>query len=191
MNNSKKQVKIRYTLLLVILIAAGWFTTVGRQKLDNFFYPQKYTEYIYYYADKYQMDPLLICAIIQTESGFDPLARSDADALGLMQITETAFNWLRNKIAPAEEISFESLYDPETNIRFGCYYWACSLERYEGDVATAAASYFSGWTTVDDLLKNPEYSQDGVTLYAFPYDGMKRYVEKIQRNYLKYKEIYK
>ena len=175
---------------IVMLILAARLSLLGVEKVENALYPRKYSEYVTYYADKYEMDPLLVYAIIRTESGFDPSAHSNADAVGLMQITETAFHWLHAKLAPAEDLSFESLYDPETNIRFGCYYWACCLERYDQDISTAAASYFSGWTTVDTLLQDSTYSSDGVTLHTFPYDGMEQYVHKILINYEAYQKLY-
>ena len=40
------------------------------------------------------------------------------------------------------------------------------MERYNGDVATAAAAYHSGWGTVDALLQMEEHSADGETLQA-------------------------
>lgn len=177
--------------LLILLVLAVNLAMFGTKKLEDTLYPRKYSQYVEYYAGKYQMDPLLVYAIIRTESGFDPAAHSNADAIGLMQLTETAFHWLRAKIAPEEDLTFESLYDPETNIRFGCYYWACCLERYNEDISTAAAAYFSGWTTVDNLLDNAEYSSDGATLHTFPYNGMEQYVEKIQKNYSAYQKIYR
>lgn len=62
-----------------------------------------------------------------------------------MQMTEETFLWLRSKIAADEDLAFADLYDPDTSIRFGCYYLHLCLERYNGDVATAAAAYHSGW----------------------------------------------
>ena len=97
------------------------------------------------WADTYDLDPLLVDAFIRTESGFDPQATSTVDARGLMQMTEETFIWLRSKIAPDEGLLFANLYDPETSIRFGCYYLHLCMERYNGDVATAAAAYHSGW----------------------------------------------
>ncbi len=106
-----------------------------------------------------------------------------------MQITEETFQWIKGRIAPNEDIAFEDLYDPETNIRFGSYYLTCCLSRYENDLATAAAAYHSGWGTVDRLLEDG-HSQDGQTLASFPYPQMKRYVEKVTRSYARYQELY-
>lgn len=56
------------------------------------------------------------------------------------------------KIAPTESLTFDDLYDPETNIRFGSYFVSYCLDRYSGHLATAAAAYHSGVGTVDGLL---------------------------------------
>ena len=113
-----------------------------------------------------------------------------SDLRGLMQMTEETFIWLRSKIAPDEGLLFANLYDPETSIRFGCYYLHLCMERYNGDVATAAAAYHSGWGTVDALLQMEEHSADGETLQGFPYNQMNHYVKKITSCYARYQRIY-
>ena len=107
-----------------------------------------------------------------------------------MQMTEETFIWLRSKIAPDEGLTFDDLYDPAVSIRFGCYYLHLCMERYGGDVATAAAAYHSGLGTVDTLLADSQYSQDGKVLDAFPYPQMRRYVQKVTDAYAQYSEIY-
>ena len=118
----------------------------------NTAYPRKYDEYVTYYAGKYQMDPYILYSIIRTESNFNPQAESNVGARGLMQITEITFDWIKTKIAPDEPLTFDDLYDPEVNIRFGSYFISYCLQRYDDDLATAAAAYHSGLGTVDTLL---------------------------------------
>ena len=60
-----------------------------------------------------------------------------------MQITEITFDWIKTKIAPDEPLTFDDLYDPEVNIRFGSYFISYCLQRYDDDLATAAAAYHS------------------------------------------------
>ena len=149
----KRRSCLAAVLLLVLVLAAGvlgirW----GGEALGRALHPKEYSEYVEYYADKYRIDPLLLYSFICTESGFDPEAQSSVDARGLMQITDETFQWIKSKIAPTEALTFEDLYDPEVNVRFGSYYLAVILERYDQDIATAAAAYHSGWGTVDQLL---------------------------------------
>ena len=76
------------------------------------------------------------------------------------------------------------------NVRFGTYYLKITLERYDGDISTAAAAYHSGWGTVDQLLESGENSENGVTLQRFPYEQMALYVKKINQNYETYRRLY-
>lgn len=171
-------------VLLLPLIRAGL------HKLELARYPQKFQDLVEHYAQENQLDPLVLYSVIRTESGFDPKAESNVGARGLMQITEETFWWIKSKIAPKEELTFDDLYDPETNIRFGAYYFAACLKRYENDLSTAAAAYHSGWGTVDRLLEEGDYTADGIVLHTFPYEQMKLYVYKITHAFQKYQELY-
>ena len=175
-----------FLLALVLLVAAPHLWHRAEQLL----YPRKYEQLVDQWAQTYNLDPLLVDAFIRTESGFDPAATSSVDARGLMQMTEETFLWLRSKIAADEDLAFADLYDPDTSIRFGCCYLHLCLERYNGDVATAAAAYHSGWGTVDNLLRMEEHSADGRTLQGFPYSQMNHYVNKITSCYGAYQRIY-
>lgn len=172
--------------VLLACLAVPKLWQAGQQLL----YPRKYEQLVDQWAQTYNLDPLLVDAFIRTESGFDPVATSSVDARGLMQMTEETFLWLRSKIAADEDLAFADLYDPDTSIRFGCYYLHLCLERYNGDVATAAAAYHSGWGTVDNLLRMEEHSADGQTLQGFPYSQMNHYVNKITSCYGAYQRIY-
>ena len=180
----------RLAVLLVFAVCAALLLPGLWKRAERMLYPRKYEALVEQWADTYDLDPLLVDAFIRTESGFDPQATSTVDARGLMQMTEETFIWLRSKIAPDEGLLFANLYDPETSIRFGCYYLHLCMERYNGDVATAAAAYHSGWGTVDALLQMEEHSADGETLQGFPYSQMNHYVKKITSCYAEYQRIY-
>lgn len=189
-NTIQKIVKRGLAVLLMLALAGTVLFAFFQDKINRWEYPIQYSEYVTYYADKYDIDPLMLYAFIRTESNFDPMADSDAGARGLMQITEVTFDWIKSKIAPTEDLTFEDLYDPETNIRFGSYFVSYCLLRYQDDLATAAAAYHSGWGTVDDLLAQAQYSADGKTLDHYPYPQMRLYVKKITSSYQRYQEIY-
>lgn len=190
MQKKLKRWLILLLFLALVVVAGVYLFRIGLRRLDETRYPQKYNNYVEQYANEYEIDPLLIYAVIRTESGFRPGVASNVQARGLMQITEETFDWIKSKIARNEELTFDDLYVPETNIRFGAYYFSVCLNRYEGDVSTAAAAYHSGWGTVDKLKKQTEYSDNGQTLHTFPYEQMQRYVKKINNSYTKYQQIY-
>ena len=173
-------------LLCVVLLALP----PVRRQVEQRLYPRKYNDLVEQYAAEYDLDPLLVYSFIRTESGFDPAATSSVNARGLMQMTEETFLWMRSKLAAGENATFDDLYDPAVSLRYGCYYLHLCLQRYNGDVATAAAAYHSGWGTVDTLLQMEEHSTDGVTLQGFPYNQMHHYVEKITACYAVYTRLY-
>lgn len=187
--NQKRVLKLAVTLLALLLLGCCVMFT-GLKKLGYSAYPLKYQGLVQQYAAENNINPLVLYSVIRTESGFDPRAVSHVDALGLMQITEDTFDWIKSKIAPQEDLQFKDLYNPEVNIRFGAYYFAQCMERYQNDLPTAAAAYHSGWGTVDELLAQTEYSSDGKVLHTFPYQQMKRYVYKITKAFQKYQQLY-
>ena len=190
----KQQRRRRAVLRLIVLCLAVAIAAFAAphlwNKVEQVLYPRKYEQLVDKWADTYQLDPLLVDAFIRTESGFDPQATSSVDARGLMQMTEETFLWLRSKIAEGEDLQFADLYNPDTSIRFGCYYLHLCMDRYNDDVATAAAAYHSGWGTVDNLLQMEEHSADGETLQGFPYNQMHHYVNKITACYQVYQRLY-
>lgn len=181
-------------IVLAVLLAVGLLGLLTAPKairiIEEHSFPLRYKDTVEHYAAEFETDPLMIYAIIRTESGFDQTAESAVGARGLMQITEETFDWIKLKIAPSEDLTFDDLYDPETNIRFGTYFVSYCLLRYHDDLATAAAAYHSGWGTVDNLLAQAEYSSDGETLDHYPYPQMRLYVRKITNSYQRYQDIY-
>ena len=190
MEHKVKCIRRFLTVLAALAAACILLFVIADKQSEKLAYPQKYQEYVVYYADKYDLDPLILYTFIRTESNFDPNAQSNVDARGLLQITEVTFDWIKSNIAPTEALTFEDMYDPETNIRFGAYFIKYCLLRYQGDLATAAAAYHSGWGTVDALLQDSHYTENGKTLTGYPYSQMRHYVRKITQGYLRYQELY-
>lgn len=186
----KTKTLLCFLLAAALLLGGGALGKTIWLKIQYYEYPLQYQESVRTWAEAYGLDPLLLDAFIRTESGFDPQAVSEAGARGLTQITEETFSWIKSKTAADEALTFEDLYDPDVSIRFGGYYIKCCLDRYGGDLPTAAAAYHSGWGTVDRLLDNAAYSQDGKKLDVFPYQQMKNYVAKISGAYARYQLLY-
>jgi soluble lytic murein transglycosylase-like protein len=108
-------------------------------------------------AQRNNIRPDLIRAVVQVESAFDAQARSPKGAMGLMQLMP----------ATMKEFGVRDAYDPAENIRAGTAYLRQLLDRYDGDEELALAAYNAGPTAVD--------RHDGVP----PYAETQRYVEKV------------
>ena len=128
-------------------------------------YPLKYENVVEKYSKKYGVRESLVLAVIKTESNFNELARSKAGAVGLMQITERTFNWLKQKKG---EKNSEDLYNIETNIKFGVYFLSFLISKYKNE-QVALCAYNAGIGNVDSWLKNKNYSEDTKTLIKIPF----------------------
>ncbi|CAJ0693985.1 Membrane-bound lytic murein transglycosylase C [Ralstonia mannitolilytica] len=83
------------------------------------------------------VDERLLMAVAHTESRFNPLAKSPAGAIGLMQLMPaTARQYDRNGTA--------NLWDASTNARIGARHLRYLLDLYGGNLALTAAAYNAG-----------------------------------------------
>ncbi|MCB0875596.1 MAG: lytic transglycosylase domain-containing protein [Solirubrobacterales bacterium] len=89
----------------------------------------------------------LIAAVIYEESKFEDQT-SSAGARGLMQITPDTADTIET-LSGGETFVYEDLADPELNIRYGTFYLAYLLDKYEGDVVAALAAYNAGEGNAD------------------------------------------
>mgnify|MGYP000581562404 CR=1 FL=1 len=75
------------TLAIIILVVVLKVANVKRIILRKM-YVKDYSEYVYEYATEYNVDPLLVFAVIKAESNFKKDATSTSNAIGLMQLME-------------------------------------------------------------------------------------------------------
>ncbi|HML45118.1 MAG TPA: lytic transglycosylase domain-containing protein [Clostridia bacterium] len=146
-------------------------------------HPFRYRSLVEDYAREQGLDPALVAAMILNESSFNPDAESRLGARGLMQLMPPTAEWVAGKLK--EPYDFDRMYDPETNIRFGCWYLGYLSRKFDGDLVKMVAGYHAGGGAVDEWLANSAYSQDG-DLTDIPYEGTDRYVQKVMNAY----EIY-
>ena len=126
-------------------------------------------ELIVHESKKYGYDPLLLTAVIITESSFNNWARSNRDAHGLMQIRPATGRELAAEVRVQWQ-GTPSLYDPETNIILGAYYLNKLFLRF-GDLGLALEAYNHGPSRLKGYLKKghrpKRYSQQVFKKYNF------------------------
>jgi soluble lytic murein transglycosylase len=135
------------------------------------------------------IDPLLAAALIRQESGFDPGARSAADARGLMQVLPGVGAALAHADGLRE---WESalLYEPELNLRFGLQHLAVALRRFPS-LEPALAGYNAGtraaerWLRLTGAKADPE-----VYIERIQFAETRDYVRRILRNLAVYRALY-
>ena len=99
------------------------------------------------YARRFHLDPLLVLAVIQVESRFDPTAVSAQGAIGLMQLQGPTARDLAMALG-LEWTGDDLLFDPDLNVLLGCAYLRRLIDRF-GDQDAALAAYCSGPTLVE------------------------------------------
>ncbi|MDO4573471.1 MAG: lytic transglycosylase domain-containing protein, partial [Clostridia bacterium] len=123
------------------------------------------------------------------ESSNDPDALSSAGAVGLMQIMPDTGAWIAHKLDMDASYTEALLYDPETNIRFACWYLRFLSDRFDGRRMEIIAAYNAGHGSVEGWLEDPAYSDAGL-LTAIPFPETARYYEKVCLAYENYVRLY-
>lgn len=185
----KKLIKL---LIIITIISLLYFILFKVIEIDNILmkklYPIKYSEYVEKYAREYNIDKYMVYAIIKAESNFDEKAKSESNAIGLMQIMETTAIETASKMEL--EITEEDLFNPEINIKIGLNYFAYLVEQYNNNYALAIVAYNAGIGNVNKWIENGTIKQDGTDIENVPFKETNNYVRKILRDYEIYKGLY-
>jgi|SRR5579871_2235885 soluble lytic murein transglycosylase-like protein len=100
-------------------------------------------------AERHRIDPALIRAVIETESGWNAAAVSRKGAVGLMQLVPST----------AQRFGVKDLFSPKQNVDAGVRYLKALLERYNGNLELALAAYNAGEGAVDRARGVPAYRE--------------------------------
>lgn len=151
-------------------------------------YVRKYEDIVNSASLKYKVEPELIYAIIKSESGFNPNAKSSAGALGLMQITPQTFDWLKG-YTKENFLSYEMLLDPKTNINYGTLFISILMQKYNSE-NLALCAYNAGMGTVERWIKEGKILYSEEDFEKIPYKETRQYLKKIEKCKSMYKELY-
>lgn len=160
-------------LCVLICFCVGIY---GYLVYSNFRYPLSFKAEILEYSKKYDLSCEFIASVINAESGFNKNAVSNKGAVGLMQIMPKTAQYIAQKLG--EEYSYENLFEPKTNIRYGVYY-LCYLKQKFEDEQVVLCAYNAGEGVVMGWLGDEKYSSDQKTLIDIPYPATRQYVQKV------------
>jgi soluble lytic murein transglycosylase len=141
-------------------------------------------------AQKHDIDPHLIWAVIRQESRYDAEAVSPAGALGLMQVTPGAAGVpsRRGKVSPAV---IAEVLEPKRNIELGIRILAKNLQTFQGKLVPAVASYNADirkvrtWLQRNGKLKQDEFIEN------IPFRETRLYVKKVLAGYRAYAVVHR
>ena len=114
-------------------------------------------------AERHNVDPALVRAVIETESHWNPGAVSRKGAAGLMQLIPTT----------AQRFGAHDAFNPKQNVDAGVRYLKALLERYNGNLDLALAAYNAGEGAVDRAHGIPAFQET------------RSYVQKVQNAYFR------
>lgn len=152
-------------------------------------YPRYFYAFIAEDAEKYGADPALLLAIMREESRFDPRARSQAAARGLLQFIITTARDIGAAVGLVD-LSPADLYDPRIIIRLGAKYLSELAEELDGNRYRIAAAYNAGPKQTALWSRMQAAPGDDYFLTAVNFDETKHYVRKVMNSYERYGEIY-
>ena len=134
-------------------------------------------------ARRYDVDPLLVKAVVWRESRFRPAARGRKGEIGLMQIQDVA----AQEWADAERLhsfAHEHCVDPGTNTLAGTFYLSKLLKRYaqtDNPVPYALADYNAGRGNVLKWNGGAAATNSAVFVEQIGFPGTKAYVKSVMR----------
>jgi hypothetical protein len=127
--------------------------------------PNRFQSHINGASTKFNLDPALVEAVIQVESGFNPNAVSKKGATGLMQLM----------LPTALQYDVYDRFNPRQNIYAGTQHLSKLVRRFDGEITLALAAYNAGSTAV--------LRYQGVP----PYPETERYITKVMTYRQKYR----
>jgi soluble lytic murein transglycosylase len=142
-------------VIAAVVVGVGAVVTTKPDWYLRARYPLKYEPIIQGHARNYHLEPALIAAVIYRESKFDAHAGSKAGALGLMQLTPATAKGIALRTG-GTRFELSDLYNPELNVRYGCWYLRHLLDTYDGNVRKALAAYNGGRGNVERGVMYPE-----------------------------------
>ncbi len=162
---------------------------LGSHLVGRLLYPLHYREHIFESAGRHGVDPLLVAAVIHTESGFRSEAVSSQGALGLMQIMPSTACWAAEKLGYAD-FSPEMLFQPSHNIEIGAWYLNDLFRQFGDNRAVVLAAYNAGRGEVERWLKEKTWDGCETTLERIPFSETRIFTRRALEAYRRYRQIY-
>lgn len=149
--------------------------------------PRAYEDIVVDAAARHGVEPELLLAVMRVESIYNPRIISYAGAIGLMQIMPRTGRLIANRLE-RDDFTVDRLLEPEVNIEFAAWYLASLIERWDGRIPLALASYNGGPHNVRRWLHDHATSMPlDAFLERIPFSQTHRYVRRVLTHYEAYR----
>ncbi len=150
--------------------------------------PRPYEDLVRAAAERHHLDPNLLWAVMRVESVYNPSIVSYAGAIGLLQIMPRTGRNIANALR-RPDFTTADLLDPATNIEFGAWYLRSLLDRFEGRIPLAVASYNGGPHNVRRwMAEHADAMPIDALCERIPFTQTFRYVRRVLHHYVAYRE---
>ncbi len=152
-------------------------------------YPAVYTDQLLKYATAHNLDPRLMLAVMRQESRFQPDAKSNAAARGLMQFISTTSTKVAGEVG-RNNFGQDELYYPPTAILFGSQYISDLFKIFPDQPDAVAASYNGGDDNMKRWLARSRSNLPDRYVPEIMFAQSKDYVARVMANYRMYQYLY-
>jgi soluble lytic murein transglycosylase len=152
-------------------------------------HPLAYTDLLSAEAQSRGLDPLLLAALVRQESLFEPAAESWVGARGLGQVMPATGEGIAQALG-VKDFAVDDLYRPAVSLRFGAYYLAAQLQRFDDQILVALAAYNGG---PGNALQWLEAGGDDLDLFVEAITAVQSrlYLQGVYEQYMIYEELYR
>ena len=139
---------------------------------------------------QYNVDPWLMMGLMRQESAYRETVRSWVGAIGYIQVmpaTGAKVAFLLNEAS----YSPQNLENPQTNLKYGIFYFSKLMERFDDAYPLAVGSYNGGPHNMSRWYRNRmgTWEMDEFVEHI-PYDETRRYIKKVTGHYSHYVDLY-
>lgn len=152
-------------------------------------YPRYFFDVITEDSKRFGADPYLVLSIMREESRFNPRAKSEAAARGLLQFIITTARDIGRQVGIVD-VAADDLYDPRIIIQLGAKYISTLSQRFHDDHYAVAGAYNAGPNQVALWSRMAPGIDDDFYLSSVNFDETKQYIRKVMNSYRRYREIY-
>ena len=151
-------------------------------------YPTYYDDLVEQAADRHDLPPLFVYALLRQESLFEGFATSWASAQGLMQVIPSTGAQIAETLDWPPDYETKDLYRPMVSVRFGVWYLATQRNQLD-NLFAAMAAYNGGPWNAANWWEMADGDED-LFVEFISFSETRLYVRLIREHYAKYAWLY-
>ena len=174
--------------LVALGLAVGTVALWRSNAFWNALSPVTHKEVLYRLAGRTKVDPLLLAAIVRTESSFNPFAESGKGAMGLMQLMPATAEQMAHQLKLNYQDQ-DDLYTQDINLTLGAFYFAQQLKAFDGNLVLGLAAYNAGPAKVRSWKLDPWGKEQEELITAIPLSATRKYIRNVLWHYRFYQKL--